>query len=354
MVAPVTVTRHTKLFNDLNNDGKVTPGDTILTEITIKNATGASITGVVANDTLTSGTTYVAGTIVVTTGDQYTGLVGNTPISFGASEGVLANDFHFDGANAGTNTGLSVTTVDGLAIGATITIHDAATPATVAGTVAMSANGSFTFTPATGYLGTAAFTYTDSDGNGVVGTGTVTLTVSSQIWYVDPGASAIGADGSYLHPFTNFTNLTGAGDKDAPGDTIVVHGNPNGSLTLEAGEALYGDAVLHKVNDAYAVNGVTHNTGATTVTTGSGTSTMSTASGAVITLSTNNIIDGISVNTTGSTVGITDNGGSVTTVGGTLTIAHTTVSGNSQAVSITHGGTGAGHVTSQPAGIDCA
>src|SRR4051812_35149046 len=207
MVAVVNLLRHSKLFNDLNGDGKATPGDTLLTHITISNPTGVAINSVVANDTLTSGTTYVAGTIVVTVGDQYTGLTGNTPISLGASEGVLANDYHFDGVNAGTSTGLTVTTVNGTAIGAPITIHDAAVPASVAGTVDVHADGSFTFTPATGYVGTAAFTYTDADGGGTVGTGTVTLTISSQVWYVDSGASAAGADGSYLHPFTNFTGL---------------------------------------------------------------------------------------------------------------------------------------------------
>src|SRR4051794_335115 len=242
MAVPV-ITRHSKLFTDLNLDGKATPGDTLLTHIVINNATGPAITSVVANDTLTSGTTYVPGTIVVTVGDQYTGLVGNTPISFGTSEGVLANDFHFDGASAGTNTGLSVLTVDGIAIGAAITIHDASVPATVAGTVDVHADGSFTFTPATGYIGTAAFTYTDSDGSGDVGSGTVTLTVSSEIWYVDSTyAGANGAsDGSYLKPFTSFGSLNGAGDVNNPGDTIVVHGSPVATnFTLEAGETLLG------------------------------------------------------------------------------------------------------------------
>jgi hypothetical protein len=332
--------RVSSLFNDSNGDGKVSPNDTLITHILINNATASPITTVTVNDTLTSNTTYVAGTIVVTVGDQYTGLVGNTPITFGTGEGVLANDYHFDGVNAGTNSGLTVATVNGTAIGAAITIHDAAVPATVAGTVDVHADGSFTFTPATGYVGTAAFTYADSDGSGTVGTGTVTLTVSSEIWYVDSAyAGANGAsDGSYLKPFTNFTNLNGAGDKDNPGDAIVVHGSPVGALTLEAGETLYGDAVQHNVNDAYAVNGVTHNTGQTTVTSGSGTSTMNAAAVAVITLSTNNTIDGITVNTNGATAGIVDNGGSVTTAGGTLTIAHTAVSGNAQGVSITHGG----------------
>ncbi|HMC92046.1 MAG TPA: cadherin-like domain-containing protein, partial [Allosphingosinicella sp.] len=268
----VTGTRFTSLFNDSNGDGKVSPGDTLLTQILIKNATAAALTSVTVNDTLTNNTTYVAGSTVVTVGDQYTGLVGNTPISFVTSEGVLANDYHFDGANAGTNTGLTVTTVDGVAIGGNITIHDAAVPATVAGTVNVAADGSFTFTPATGYVGTAAFTYTDSDGSGTIGSGTVTLTVSSEIWYVDSTyAGGNGtSDGSYLKPFTTFTNLNGAGDKDAPGDTIVVHGSPAAAnFVLEAGETLLGDGVLHKVNDAYTVNGVTHNTGATTVTSGS-------------------------------------------------------------------------------------
>jgi len=347
----VTVSRASLLFNDSNGDTKVSPGDTLLTHILIKNTNGTPITGVTVNDTLDSHTTYVAGSTVVTIGDQYTGLVGNTPITLGASEGVLANDYHFDGPNAGTNTGLTVTTVEGVAIGSPITIHDAAAPATVAGTVDVHADGSFTFTPATGYVGTAAFTYTDSDGSGTVGSGTVTLTVSGEVWYVDSSyAGANGAsDGSYLKPFTSFANLNGAGDVDNPGDTIVVHGSvsgANGNLTLEAGQKLYGDAAFHQVNDAYAVNGVTHNTGATTITSGSGTSSMSAIAGNIITLSTNNTIDGVSVSVIAGGAGIADNGGSVTTAGGTLTIANTSVSGGGQAVSITHGGNLAASFTS--------
>jgi hypothetical protein len=327
MAVAVNASRATKLFNDADSDGKVTPGDTLITHIIVNNPTATQITNVVVNDTLTSNTTYVAGTIVVTIGDQYTGLAGNTPISFTAAEGLLANDYHFDGPNAGNNTGLTVVSID---------------QAGTHGTVSFNSNGSFTFTPETGYVGTTSFVYHTSDGSGTVGTGTVTLTIASQVWYVDSAyAGANGAsDGSYLKPFTDFTNLNNAGiDKDAAGDSIVVHGNPSGAnFVLEAGETLYGDGVLHKVNDAYTVNGVTHNTGATTVTSGSGTSTMTGSAGAVITLSTNNTIDGVTVSTDGATVGITDNGGSVTTAGGTLTIAHTAVSGSSQGVAITHGG----------------
>ncbi|MBV9929944.1 MAG: tandem-95 repeat protein [Alphaproteobacteria bacterium] len=337
--------RFSSLFNDSNGDAKVSPGDTLLTQIYIQNATATPLTNLTVNDTLTSNTTYVAGSTVVTIGDQYTGLVGNTPITFVAAEGILANDYHFDGANAGTNTGLTVATVNGSALGAPITIFDAAAPATVAGTVNVSADGSFTFTPATGYVGTAAFTYTDSDGSGTVGQGTVTLTVSSQVWYVDSSyAGANGAsDGSYLKPFTTVTPLSGAGgngDVDGPGDTIVVHGSPAAAnLVLEAGQSLYGDGVLHKVNDAYAVNGVTHSTGATTVTSGSGVSTMTSGiGGTVIKLATNNTIDGVTVVTATNGWGIVDGGTSVTTAGGTLTIAHTSVSGSGEALSIVNGG----------------
>src|SRR4051812_24021153 len=144
--------RFSSLFNDSNGDAKVSPGDTLLTQFFINNATATPITSVTVNDTLTSNTTYVPGSIVVTTGDQYTGLVGNTPITFVTSEGLLANDYHFDGVNAGTSNGLSVATINGTAIGGAITVFDAAAPATVAGTVNVAADGSFTFTPATGYV----------------------------------------------------------------------------------------------------------------------------------------------------------------------------------------------------------
>ena len=73
--------------------------------------------------------------------------------------GVLANDSDPD-----TNDTLTVVAFDATSTGG--------------GTVAVDPDGSFTYTPATGFTGTDTFTYTASDGNGSSVTETVTITVT--------------------------------------------------------------------------------------------------------------------------------------------------------------------------------
>src|SRR5205085_7925494 len=47
------------------------------------------------------------------------------------------------------------------------------------GTLALNANGSFTYTPAANYNGADSFTYTASDGHGGTATATVSLTIAA-------------------------------------------------------------------------------------------------------------------------------------------------------------------------------
>lgn len=98
----------------------------------------------------------------------------------------------------------------------------AETITTAHGSVVISANGSFIYTPTAGYTGADSFNYTVSDGNGGSDTGAVNITLSASV--------INGTNGN--------DTITGS----ANGDTI--HGlDGNDTLYGEAGDdILYGDA----------------------------------------------------------------------------------------------------------------
>lgn len=89
------------------------------------------------------------------TDDSYTVDAGNT-LAVAANNGVIVNDIDADGDT------LSVSLAQGVS-------H---------GSLTLSADGSFTYTPNSGFSGTDSFTYTLNDGNGGTTSGTVTLTVN--------------------------------------------------------------------------------------------------------------------------------------------------------------------------------
>lgn len=112
--------------------------------------------------------------------------------------------------------------------------------------VSMLANGSFSYTPGPGNTsGSFQYTATDIPGAGspIAVTGTVTITIYERIWYVSGGAVP-GGNGTSSSPFTGFASLDGAGDVDAPGDTIFVHASSVvGSIGLEANQKLWGEGI---------------------------------------------------------------------------------------------------------------
>ncbi len=354
MATTVSITR-SHLFaagGDVDGDNVADPGDSIITTIRIQNLTAFDALNLTVTDTLL-GSTLVAGSVKITPiafDDSYTGVTGNTPITYGSLQGVLANDVDPDGA--GGNAGLSVVSINGVAIGGNIAV--------TGGTVNMSANGGFTYTPTTGFNGVATFNYTIVDAQNLnnVTTGVVTINVNGgMIWYVDNAyAGENGAsDGSYLKPFTNFNSLndngTGAGgtpgtadgivgddDVDGAGSTIFVYHNSAThyatGIALEAGQSLIGDG------NALLVNG--HNIGGTERTGG----VDNVATNAIIDhatygvqLATDNIVKGVDlVGTTANAIGISDGNGSVTTGANTALVSNVAISGQGQIVDIDQGG----------------
>ncbi len=173
--------------------------------------------------------------------ETFDNAVGNTQYSVGAgipstpavvvSGSVLAND-----AGPGTLT---------------------AGPASIAsangGHVAMSASGTFLYTPPVGFAGPSdSFGYTLTDGNGVTDNAVVTINLGSVVWYVNSAAAA--GDGRSHSPF----NAMPAAATAAQANQIVyVHaGSPPGSYTAKAGQTVWGAGA------AFNIRGLTITAGA--------------------------------------------------------------------------------------------
>ncbi|HEX2763965.1 MAG TPA: Ig-like domain-containing protein [Allosphingosinicella sp.] len=319
----LTVTRSTTLFNDLDGDSAFDPGEIVLTKIRLTNG-GTPVTNVSVTDTL-NGVTVVPGSVKVTpiAVDDNFNITGNTPITLTFAQ-LLGNDVDPDGLNSG----LTVTNVTSASAGSSFTVdYNAQT---------------VTFTPQTGLdIGqTASFQYTITDAQGLqsVSTGIVTLNITDVVWYVDNTASAAGADGSYLHPFTSLTPLNAVGDVDSANETIFVYhngGNYTAGIALEAGQKLIGDGVAFSANNK-SIGGTLSSPGGADVATNA---VISQTTGTILTLSTDNTVKGLTFDSNGSTVvGMADNGGSVTTAAGTLLVSNVSFTGTGQAVDIDAGG----------------
>ena len=311
LVVTIGATNVDALLTDVDGDGLADPGDTLQHTVTITNSGNMDATGVTLNDNEDSHTTLVGGSIQITPiafDDAYS-LTGNTPITIGAGSGVLANDIDPDSSTPLSNVGLTA-----VSLNVTGTM----------GSVSLNTNGSFTYTPATGFNGTDTFQYTARDATSLdsLVTGTVTMTVSGMVWYVDNSAPG-GGDGSLTLPFTSLTPLNGAGDADAAGHTIFVFESGSSYSTgfeLENSQILIGESA------GLSINGTTIG--------GSGSApTISRSSSPTITLATSNDLRGLNVtNSNGS--GITG------TAVGTLLLSNlsATVTGGT-ALSLTTSGT---------------
>lgn len=133
----------------------------------------------------------------LTVNDDTYAWLGNTAITVPSEIGVLANDVGHDGTvtfdTTGTNGTLDTTGLTG---------------------------GAFTYQPPTGAVlpFTDTFAYTATDGTAQI-TGTVTITVNQEAWFVNNGFVGT-SDGSSAAPFTT---LAAAAAASVAGDTIFVH-----------------------------------------------------------------------------------------------------------------------------------
>ena len=144
--------------------------------------------------------------------DNYT-TFGNAQIAVNAQDGVLANDV-ISGDVVASNT----------------------EPAN--GTAVVNADGSFTYTPNTGFRGTTdSFNYTLTNGS----TASVNISLPTVAWFVDNTGSA-GSDGSLVNPFTTIAEAQAISQ---PGDIIFLfagNGGAYGPIVLKDNQRLVGEA----------------------------------------------------------------------------------------------------------------
>lgn len=241
------------------------------TTITCTSPIGGNLNKVTANIRVTnpSGATGVSATPLLTfevapdaVDDPAYTTIGNVQLVVPALTGVLANDTDPD--------------MDTL----TVSAFDAASAN--GATVAVAADGSFTYDPAPGYEGADTFTYTITDGF-LFDTATVTVTVSDVVWFVDENATAAG-DGRFTSPFDTLAAFS-AGAADEAGDYIFLYGSATpyaGNLTLLADQQLIGQGVALVVQ-------------AQTLVPAGTTPTLAASTGDALTLATNNTVRGLAI-----------------------------------------------------------
>lgn len=221
-----------QLKTDGDGDGNVDRGETVTYQGEVDNTSGTDAAqSVMFEATLDGNTTLVAGSVKVTpiaVNDDYTSL-GNITFTVDAANGLLSNDFDPKDANVPTNAGMTV---------------NAETIATAqGGSVTINADGSFSYDPVLNFTGIDSFSYTAIDDDAMTNSGTVTIDVSGQVWFVDDTAAA-GGDGSQSAPFNDFSALNGAGgigDSDEAGDVIYLfEGTYADNLELEDNQRVVG------------------------------------------------------------------------------------------------------------------
>jgi YD repeat-containing protein/VCBS repeat-containing protein len=167
--------------------------------------------GLVASSTATATITVNANQLPAAANDGYS-VVHDRTLTVAAGSGVLANDRDPDGDP--------------------LTAQLVAAPAH--GSLTLNADGSFSYAPAAGYVGTDSFTYQANDGVGTSGTATVSLSVTNQ-------APVAGNDSYTLAAGSAFTVATPQGvlanDTESDGDALtaqLVAGPAHGSLAFNA------------------------------------------------------------------------------------------------------------------------
>ncbi|MBV8859879.1 MAG: HYR domain-containing protein [Acidobacteria bacterium] len=217
----VTATKTDSWDDTATPDGKAEPGQTITYDVNVANSGAADATGVNFSDTIDPNTTLVPGSLRVSPlafAESYNAAL-NTPLSVPAP-GVLAND-----------TGTPAPSAQPIAAG----------PTTQGGTVTLNADGSFNYTPPTGFQGADTFTYTATNGTTPNDTATVTINVDDAPVVVSTspvnGANSVAPNSNITVNFSEPVNATTASfsiecPTGSP-QTFSLSASPAASFTLD-------------------------------------------------------------------------------------------------------------------------
>jgi uncharacterized repeat protein (TIGR01451 family) len=298
----VDASKDDALTNDVDGDTVADPGDTIRYTITITNNGNMDAAAVSYSDTIDGNSTLVGGSLKTTPlalDDAYNA-VGNVSISVPAP-GVLGNDTDPDG---GVVTAIAI-------VGGS---------SSNGGDVDLAADGSFTYDPPPGFEGNDTFNYEIQDTDSNTDTGTVTISVSGMIWFVDSSATC-PCDGRLSDPFDDLAVTVDSFDvnaTDSAGDSIFVYeGSYNGGLTLLNNQKLIGDG---SSSDLATVSGLSLPPESTPLPAFSGTKPDVTGTADGVGVGQNNTIRGLDI-ASGTGTGI--RGSNVAT----LTVSETDLSG---------------------------
>ena len=245
------------------------------------------------------------------------GVTGNVAIA-PAAPGVLSND---------TGTTISIISY-GATTGGEQTTIGASTPTSQGGTVALNANGSYTYGPPANFTGADTFKYKIDNALATPSTGTVTLNVSSRIMFV----SSAGV-GNCKPASTCALSTAGAAAAVSSGKDLifVLSGSySSASITLKSGQAIVGQQVSFA--QALADAAITLAADSESIVIGASTAPTFSNAGNVLTLGGGNLIEYFTVNpSTGA--GIFGN----STVTGTMAVNGVVMnpSGTANGVSLT-------------------
>jgi len=255
LLAPsITVTKTDTLINDGvggvipddDGDGNADPGETIQYTTTITNS-GSDATGVTLNDVIDANTTFVGGSVNV------------SPLAINDSYDTIGNTLLEVGVTAGANPAINLTESlfdnDVEFFSEALNIFSHTNPAN--GTLVSFDNntGKFSYLPNANFTGADTFTYTLKDAGGLTDTATVTINVTSRVWYVKNNTIA-GGLGRSTDPFDT---LAEAQTASSANDTIYIYqgdgttAGQNAGITLKGGQRLIGEGVALTV--PVAVNG---------------------------------------------------------------------------------------------------
>jgi hypothetical protein len=198
--------------------------------------------------------------------------------------------------NTASSSNLSLLTNDA---GDALTINLGASPN---GDATINADGTFTFNPSPGFTGSAMFSYTVQNGLGTSAPATVSIPVTTPIWFVNASAPA-GGDGRLGSPFNCLVDAGGACYDDSanePGDFMYVASGTyanDGALVLKTTQRLIGQGATSSLA---TLTGLVNAADSPPLPSTGGSVPLMTSSAAGIVLANSNHLYGLNV---GNTVG---------------------------------------------------